>query len=69
MNTIKNRRDKMNKEQVFEAVKVAYKALDDKNPLKSEMENYTHGARCTFPGFKCSSDCHYLPGKRLIRKI
>ena len=46
-----------------------YKALDDKNPLKSEMENYTHGARCTFPGFKCSSDCHYLPGKRLIRKI
>jgi len=39
------------------------------NPLKDDIEKYTHGARCTFPDFKCTEDCHFAEGKRLIRKI
>ena len=39
------------------------------NPLKDDIEKYTHGARCTFPDYKCSEDCHFNEGKRLVRKI
>ena len=39
------------------------------NPLKEDIVNYTHGARCTFPDYKCSKDCQNKEGKRLIRKI
>lgn len=38
-------------------------------PLSKDIENYTHGARCTFKAFLCSSDCNFIEGKRLIRKI
>jgi len=46
------------------------KALEEANhPLASDIEKYSHGARCTFPDFVCSSDCKFGEGKRLIRKI
>lgn len=37
--------------------------------LKEDIEKYSKGARCTFPDYKCTSDCNFSEGKRLIRKI
>lgn len=37
--------------------------------LARDIEQYTHGARCTFPDFKCSKDCKFKEGKTLRRKI
>lgn len=46
------------------------KALEKSNsPLAKDIEKYSHGARCTFPDFDCSSDCKFVEGKRLNRKI
>lgn len=46
------------------------KALEKKNsPLAQDIEKYSHGARCTFPDFTCSSDCSFKEGKVLSRKI
>lgn len=46
------------------------KALKESNsPLAKDIEKYSHGARCTFPDFNCSSDCKFNEGKTLIRKI
>ena len=45
-------------------------ALEEKNhPLKDDIANYTHGARCTFKDFTCVEDCKNKLGKRLERKI
>jgi hypothetical protein len=35
----------------------------------SDIDKYTKGARCTFPGFKCTEDCKFKEGKTLVRKI
>ena len=46
------------------------KALEESgSPLASDIEKYSHGARCTFPDFKCTQDCKFVLGKRLERKI
>lgn len=46
------------------------KALEEsKSPLAKDIEKYSHGARCTFPDFNCSSDCKFSEGKTLVRKI
>lgn len=46
------------------------KSLEESNSYLAEnIEKYSHGARCTFPDFKCSADCKFIEGKRLIRKI
>ena len=46
------------------------KALEDINsPLANNIALYSHGARCTFPDFKCSKDCKFSEGKLLTRKI
>lgn len=46
------------------------KALEESNnPLAKDIKKYSHGARCTFPDFNCSSDCQFNEGKTLIRKI
>lgn len=37
--------------------------------LAEDIQNYTHGARCTFPGFKCTENCHFTEGKKLTRRI
>ena len=37
--------------------------------LAEDIEKYTKGARCTFPDFKCTEDCHFKEGKTLVRKI
>lgn len=39
------------------------------NPLALDIANYTHGARCTFRDYTCLQDCHFIEGKRLVRKI
>ena len=39
------------------------------NILALNIEKYTHGARCTFPDFTCTSDCMFKEGKTLERKI
>ena len=39
------------------------------NLLADDIIKYTHGARCTFPDFKCTEDCKFQEGKRLVRKI
>ena len=45
-------------------------ALEQANsPLLTDIEKYTHGARCTFPNFQCSRDCKFKDGKTLVRKI
>lgn len=46
------------------------KALEESNnSLASDIEKYSHGARCTFPDYTCSSDCGFKEGKTLTRKI
>lgn len=46
------------------------KALEDgSHPLAKDIIKYTRGARCTFPDFKCQSDCCFKEGKTLTRKI
>ena len=46
------------------------KALEEsENPLAKDIEKYSHGARCTFPDFTCTSDCKFKEGKTLTRKI
>ena len=40
------------------------KALEESDsPLASDIEKYSHGARCTFPDFTCTSDCKFKQGK------
>ncbi len=48
-----------------------YKAgLEASNhPFASDIVNYTHGARCTFSDFTCTSPCQYKEGIQLTRKI
>ncbi len=46
------------------------KALEESNsPLAQDIEKYSHGARCTFLDFHCTSDCKFKEGKTLTRKI
>ncbi len=37
--------------------------------VQEDIEKYSHGARCTFCDFNCSSDCKFVEGKLLTRKI
>ena len=46
------------------------KALEESNnPLAKDIQKYSHGARCTFPDFDCSSSCKFEEGIKLVRKI
>lgn len=46
------------------------KALEEANhPLASDIQNYSRGARCTFPDFTCTADCKFKDGKILKRTI
>lgn len=46
------------------------KALEKSgNHLAKDIQRYSHGARCTFPDFNCTSDCHFKEGKTLSREI
>lgn len=42
---------------------------ESESPLYEDIEKYTHGARCTFPNFKCSKPCGFKEGITLTRKI
>lgn len=37
--------------------------------IYEELLKYSHGARCTFPGFVCTEPCKFNEGIKLIRKI
>lgn len=37
--------------------------------IHEELLKYTHGARCTFPGFECPQPCMFQEGMNLSRKI
>lgn len=45
-----------------------YSGSDDLD-IASDVQKYLHGARCTFPDFQCTMDCHFMEGKKLTRKI
>jgi len=38
------------------------------HPLKDDIKNYTKGARCTFPDYKCAAHCHFKEGIDLTRE-
>lgn len=45
-------------------------ALENNNSyLYNDIKKYSYGARCTFPDFNCTSDCKFIEGKKLTRKI
>ncbi len=39
------------------------------HPLKDDIEMYSHGARCTFPDYKCPTPCGFSEGVKLTRII
>ena len=43
-------------------------SVNDKK-IYEELLKYTHGARCTFPGFICTEQCKFKEGMQLTRKI
>ena len=56
--------------QTKETLENYYNSLKANNdPLADDMEPYTHGARCTFPDYKCGSTCGFKEGINLTRKI
>ena len=61
LETMRQTRDTMMKYRIDTAA--------EHNPLYRELDKYCHGARCTFPDYKCSEDCHNLEGKKLTRRI
>ena len=42
---------------------------ESESPLYDDIEKYTHGARCTFPNYKCSKPFGFKEVITLIRKI
>ncbi len=40
-----------------------------KHYLADDIAKYDRGARCSFPDYKCTNDCGFAEGKKLIRKI
>ena len=57
-------------EQTRETLLRYKKALEKSgSPLAQDIQKYSHGARCTFPDFDCTSDCKFTEGKKLVRKI
>ncbi len=57
-------------EQTSKTLQEYKKALEAKNHyLAKDIEKYSHGARCTFPDFTCTSKCNFKEGINLTRKI
>ena len=44
-------------------------AVKDEEPLYNYLLPYSKGARCTFPGFKCTAPCIFGPKLAMDRKI
>lgn len=44
-------------------------ANTENQEVLKKLENYTHGARCTFSDYTCLNDCKFKEGKTLTRKI
>ena len=57
-------------EQTKKTLKKYKDALEKQNHyLAQDIVKYSHGARCTFPDFVCTEDCHFKEGKTLTRKL
>ena len=57
-------------EQTRETLLRYKKTLEESgSPLAQDIQKYSHGARCTFPDFDCTSDCKFTEGKKLVRRI
>ena len=56
-------------EQTAETLEKYKKAVANKPKLYEYLEPYTKGARCTFPGWKCTSPCIFGPKNALNRTI
>ena len=58
------------RDQTLASLRKYAQALKESNStLYPEIEEYTHGARCTFPDYKCPSDCKNKEAKILTLKI
>lgn len=56
--------------QTRDTLKKYIKALENSNSyLLEDAKKHSHGARCTFPDYDCSSNCKYKEIKSLTRKI
>ena len=56
--------------QTQETLEKYQESLTNRNhPFADDIKQYTHGARCSFPDYTCTEDCHFPEGKRLVRKI
>ena len=56
-------------DQTRETLKKYLKNTEDDARLYGQLEKYSHGARCTFPDYTCSSPCGFsegITGERLI---
>ena len=57
-------------QQTSETLKVYVKNLKETNhPRKDELDAYTKGSRCTFPGYVCTSPCGFAEGITEKREI
>lgn len=56
--------------QTKDNLTVYQEALEEANhPLASDIEKYTHGARCTFSDYECAKPCGFKEAITLERKI
>ena len=39
------------------------------HPRANELEQYTKGARCTFPDYSCPEPCRFPEGITMLRKV
>lgn len=57
-------------QQVNQTLKEYAQALEEQgHPMAEELKKYTKGARCTFPGYTCSTPCGFAEGINETRKI
>ena len=57
----------MQTKRILEEYKLALQK--ENSPLYLDILEYTKGARCTFPSFKCNSECNFKEGITLKRII
>lgn len=50
-------------------IKMRASLVDANHYLQDDIQSYDHGCRNTFPDYSCASDCNFLEGKKLIRRI
>ena len=56
-------------QQTQKTMKKYVSQVEDSEDLSNYLEPYTHGARCTFPGWKCNKPCVFGPKGAMTRII